>query len=830
MNKAGFKICLSLYLAAVIFLCAIIGYIPAVTANAATQDSYYSDITATSGTQLLGQLHDLITTTHDTYTSYDDCKDPSIIKKTDAGSNSNSVMEFYSQADISSTWGSGAVGTWNREHVWCQSLSNGMWGTSGGGGDLHHIRPAESTLNSTRGNNKYGVVSNGTPVYYKDSSKQPVALGGYNGGGTFEPLDSVKGDVARIVLYVYTHYNTYSNVYGTTNGSGISSYFGTLKFTNIMDESSEDSAIDLLLEWNDIDPVDDIERNRNEAVYEIQGNRNPYIDNENYADAIWGDGTVDPQPLTLNKTTLQLSVGQTETLIATTTESGTVGWTTSDPSVATVSGGKVTATGEGSATITASIGGYSKTCKVTVTNTVAVDVTAVTLKVGEQRRVTATASGTVTWTSEDNSIATVDNGLITAVNRGKTMITVTCGTAKTQIAVTVIDENAGPTQSITISMQSFSNVSKYDFYEWNEEGVSGVAYLYKNGDKMQFNVSKSAYYLASTTPMPGRIVSVTVTLASGEDREWKLLTSDTPYGEESPAPTKGTDHGTKTVTTAGATWNIETTDTYFSLNYALVANSGVCYLDSVTIEYEVGGSTPHTHTEVTIPGKPATCTETGLMDGKKCSECGEILVEQQIIPVIPHADNDNDGMCDMCGKEMSVTQYTVTVSGGTIGDTGKNTAIVDVGQSVTVIADIPAGKSFSGWSADGGATFVSKLQTYTFTVTGDVVLTAVYDEVSQSTTEQFVAAVQSIESATGNSEKFEAINNAISLYNALTDEQKASVAAEYMQLQTAVEQYNEFVNDVNTQSANALQSVLLSTAFMAAALAAFLFLLEQKLL
>lgn len=40
--------------------------------------------------------------------------------------------------------------------------------------------------------------------------------------------------------------------------------------------------------------------------------------------------------------------------------------------------------------------------------------------------------------------------------------------------------------------------------------------------------------------MPGRIVSVTVTLASGEDREWKLLTSDTPYGEESPAPTKGT--------------------------------------------------------------------------------------------------------------------------------------------------------------------------------------------------------------------------------------------------------------------------------------------------
>ena len=118
----------------VLALAILVGYLSVFvgvqTVNADT--GYYSGITATGGQALLGQLHDLITTTHKKYTSYDDCKTPSIIKKTDPGTNGN-VREFYTQDDISSTWGSGSIGTWNREHVWCQSLSNGLWGTSGGG-------------------------------------------------------------------------------------------------------------------------------------------------------------------------------------------------------------------------------------------------------------------------------------------------------------------------------------------------------------------------------------------------------------------------------------------------------------------------------------------------------------------------------------------------------------------------------------------------------------------------------------------------------------------------------------------------------------------------
>ena len=69
-------------------------------------------------------------------------------------------------------------------------------------------------------------------------------LGGHVGGGVFEPLDNVKGDAARIVMYMYTHYNSASRVGGTVNSQGS----GTLNFTHIMSAGSDDSAKELLLE------------------------------------------------------------------------------------------------------------------------------------------------------------------------------------------------------------------------------------------------------------------------------------------------------------------------------------------------------------------------------------------------------------------------------------------------------------------------------------------------------------------------------------------------------------------------------------------------------
>lgn len=516
----------------VLALAIIVGYLSVFvgvqTVNA--DAGYYSGITATGGEALLGQLHDLITTTHKKYTSYDDCKTPSTIKKTDPGTNGN-VREFYTQDNISSTWGSGAVGTWNREHVWCQSLSNGLWGTSGGGSDLHHIRPAETSLNSTRGNNKFGIVSGGKEAKNKDSGN----VGGYVSGNVFEPLDKVKGDVARIVMYVYTHYNTYSNVGGTTNGSR-SSGFGTLKYTMVVSESNEDAAIRMLLEWNKMDPVDDVERTRNEEVYKIQGNRNPFIDDETYAEKIWSDQAVEVEleSLTVSPKQTDISIGQSKKLTVTAMPSGAdnrVNWSSSNTNIATVSSsGVVTAKAEGSCVITA-----------------------------------------------------------TSIRNSKISATAT-------INVTKSSGTVGDVGVIEITQASFELTSGYGFKYWQSGGIGGMAYIYGGSDAyppsgMQFNVSKDSYYLASNVALPGAIKSVTVKMVDAkEERPWKLLTSDTPYGEVAKKPTNGNDHGTKTVTSEGVTWEVDGDDVYFALTYEYNATKGASYIESIIIEYGKGGS------------------------------------------------------------------------------------------------------------------------------------------------------------------------------------------------------------------------------------------------
>ncbi len=342
-------------------MCLGIAYAGSVSSGSAPADAaadYYAPITAAGGEELLGQVHDLITTTHTKYTSYTDCKNPAYYRRTDPGPNGE-LAEFYAQTELSSTWKSGANGTWNREHVWCQSHSNGLWGESGGGADLLHIRPTESRVNSARGNNKYAVISGSkNTVIYRNAAGQDMGPAGYTGGGLFEPLDQVKGDVARIVLYMYTHYNTYSNVHGSTNGNGRSNYFGTLHFTDIVSASNEKGATELLLDWNELDPPDSLELSRNEAAQEIQGNRNPFVDHPEYAEAIWGDGTTEVKPtaLTLSPSSLELKVGQSQSLTVSAQPAGAsaaVTWSVSDSSVLSVSNGVVKALGEGRATVTA---------------------------------------------------------------------------------------------------------------------------------------------------------------------------------------------------------------------------------------------------------------------------------------------------------------------------------------------------------------------------------------------------------------------------------------------------------------------------------------------
>jgi len=227
----------------------------------ASTSSYYSGMDTLYGSTLKTALRNKITSTHTYKTSYDDCKDPDIVKKTDGNASNTKIVLFWSGINVNTTWDSGT--TWNREHVWPQS--KGWFSTSGAGSDLHHIRPSDPSVNSSHGNNPYGVVS-GSYYVTTSTANGSVTIGAKCKGGIFEPSDDKKGDTARILFYLLVRYAE-SDSYSITEVA---------------------TSMDMLLEWNDLDPVDSSETIRNEAVYSIQGNRNPFIDNSDYADYIWG--------------------------------------------------------------------------------------------------------------------------------------------------------------------------------------------------------------------------------------------------------------------------------------------------------------------------------------------------------------------------------------------------------------------------------------------------------------------------------------------------------------------------------------------------------------
>lgn len=142
--------------------------------------------------------------------------------------------------------------------------------------DLYNLMPCEKSINSSKSNYVMGKV---TKVNTENGCTK-VGDTSVDGESfkVWEPADKWKGDFARTYFYMVT---TYSDFTWTTEGVNMleSNEWPTLK----------QWAYELLLEWSSNDPVDDIERERNEAVYQIQGNRNPFVDYPNLAEYIWGD-------------------------------------------------------------------------------------------------------------------------------------------------------------------------------------------------------------------------------------------------------------------------------------------------------------------------------------------------------------------------------------------------------------------------------------------------------------------------------------------------------------------------------------------------------------
>ncbi|MDP1382968.1 endonuclease [Priestia megaterium] len=227
-------------------------------------EDYYRTAAEKTGNSLKTELHNIID--HHTELSYSAVWEA--LKKTDEDpANANNVILLYTGRSQAKGTNGGGVDDWNREHVWAKS--HGDFGTAmGPGTDLHHLRPTDVSVNSTRGNLDF---DNG-------GTEHSEALGNYFDSDSWEPRDEVKGDVARMLFYMAVRYEGDVSdepdlELNNTVNNGTAPYHGKLS---------------VLLQWNAQDPVDDRERRRNDIIYsDYQHNRNPFIDHPEWVNEIW---------------------------------------------------------------------------------------------------------------------------------------------------------------------------------------------------------------------------------------------------------------------------------------------------------------------------------------------------------------------------------------------------------------------------------------------------------------------------------------------------------------------------------------------------------------
>src|SRR5690606_19586426 len=158
---------------------------------------------------------------------------------------------------------------------------------------LFHLYPTDGYVNGKRSNFPYGEVNNPNWVSENGSKLGQNSYPGNPGSLAFEPLAAYKGDLARTYFYMSTRY------YGEDGG------WQNWEMANGAELKTW--AIQMLLDWHHNDPVSEKEIARNNAIYIIQENRNPFIDHPEYADCIWGN-TKECSGNSLNEQEAQLAL------------------------------------------------------------------------------------------------------------------------------------------------------------------------------------------------------------------------------------------------------------------------------------------------------------------------------------------------------------------------------------------------------------------------------------------------------------------------------------------------------------------------------------------
>ncbi|WP_024597045.1 MULTISPECIES: endonuclease [unclassified Pseudoalteromonas] len=205
--------------------------------------------------------------------------------------NDNSILDMYSEKPngsdsynytaVSDQCGnySGEGGCYNREHSFPKSWFGGTIEPMNS--DVHHIYATDGYVNSKRSNFPFGEVASAS-FTSTNGSKLGSAASSLNYSGTvFEPIDEFKGDFARAYFYMATRYENVIGAWQTKTTSSNAVLNGS------SNQVFESWVVAMLLNWHNSDPVSQMELDRNQAAFEFQGNRNPYIDHPEFVEMIW---------------------------------------------------------------------------------------------------------------------------------------------------------------------------------------------------------------------------------------------------------------------------------------------------------------------------------------------------------------------------------------------------------------------------------------------------------------------------------------------------------------------------------------------------------------
>ncbi|WP_412560385.1 endonuclease [Winogradskyella sp. MIT101101] len=273
-------------------------------ASAQAPANYYSSADGLTGYTLKTQLKRIINSTNDglspeyTHNNQGDNLD-ALYATSDRDNyyeNDNTILDIYSEdpngADpYNYNYGSDECGNYdsesdcyNKEHIIPQSAVNDA---SPMVDDAHHVVPTDGRVNGFRSNLPFGVVDD-SQLISQSGISNPTMNGskaggnlnsGYSAGYTgtvFEPIDEFKGDVARMYFYFVTRYE-----------DQVDNWSAYPMFDGSNDKAIADPFLNILLTWHQNDPVSQKEIDRNNAIFNYQNNRNPFVDNPQYVTDIW---------------------------------------------------------------------------------------------------------------------------------------------------------------------------------------------------------------------------------------------------------------------------------------------------------------------------------------------------------------------------------------------------------------------------------------------------------------------------------------------------------------------------------------------------------------